>query len=193
MTAPRVRPARPGDAAFAAPLLQEAIGAVGHVLTGTDNDLGSAAVLGEFFGQPGNRVSFVHTLIAQGAAGPLGLAVAYPGAEAAALDGPLRARLRARGLAADFPGEGTPGELYLDTLAVSAAARGQGVGGLLLDACARRARTLGLARMGLLVERDNPAARLYARHGFAPVGTRELAGGEYLHLVRELNGDAVRT
>lgn len=162
MNALRVRPARPDDAAFAAPLLQEAIGAVGHALTGTSDDASSAAVLGAFFRQAGNRVSFAHTLVAEDPVGPLGLAVAYPGTEAPVLDGPLRARLRERGLAADFPVEGSPGELYLDTLAVSAAARGQGVGGVLLEACMKRAQTLGLGRVGLLV------------------------GGQYLHLVREL-------
>jgi ribosomal protein S18 acetylase RimI-like enzyme len=46
--------------------------------------------------------------------------------------------------------------------------RGHGVGGQLLTTLIERARTDGIDRISLSVERDNPAARLYLRHGFVP-------------------------
>ena len=99
-----------------------------------------------FFPLAGNRLSHTHTLIAEGPGGPLGLAVAYPGSEAEALDAPFHERLRALGLPDRIDPEAGPDELYLDTLAVAEGARGQGVGRLLLDAVAARARESGLPR-----------------------------------------------
>lgn len=187
MTAPvHLRPARPFDAAFAVPLVQATIGRIGLALTGTESDTEAARVLLGFFPLAGNRLSHTHTLIAEGPGGPLGLAVAYPGSEAEALDAPFRERLRALGLQDRLDPEATPGELYLDTLAVVPGARGQGVGGLLLDGVAARARDLGLPRVGLLAEAGNRAASLYERHGYREAGERVVAGGRYRHLVLEL-------
>lgn len=188
MTEVTLRPAQAFDAAFAAPLIQETIGKIGMELTGTRTDADAAHVLAEFFPLRGHRLSFTHTLLAERAGRPLGLAVAYPGDLAHALDEPFRVRRVSLGLPPGLESEGQPGELYLDTLAVTVEARGQGVGGLLLEAVTRRAAQLGLARVGLLVEDGNPAARLYARHGFQAVGRREVAGGIYAHLTRELPG-----
>ncbi|WP_216323228.1 GNAT family N-acetyltransferase [Deinococcus aestuarii] len=187
MTAPlQIRPARPFDAAFAVPLMQATIGRIGLALTGAESDTGAARVLLGFFPLRDNRLSHTHTLIAEGPGRPLGLAVAYPGSEAQALDAPFRERLRALGLPDRIDPEATPGELYLDTLAVVEEARGQGVGGRLLGAVAARARELGLSRVGLLAGEANPAARLYERHGYRAAGERVVAGGRYRHLVLEL-------
>ncbi|UBV43398.1 GNAT family N-acetyltransferase [Deinococcus taeanensis] len=181
-----VRPARPFDAAFAVPLIQETIGKIGLALTATSSATEAQRVLLGFFPLRDNRLSHQNVLIAERAGQPLGLAVTYAGADAARLDEPFRERLRALGLPGEVISEGTPGELYVDTLAVLPGARGQGVGTLLLSAAADRAAGLGLTQVGLLVEDGNPAARLYGRLGFRPAGTRRLAGGTYTHLVRAL-------
>lgn len=55
-------------------------------------------------------------------------------------------------------------------IAVRADARGCGVGTLLLRALLAEARERGVVELSLSVERDNPAARLYERAGFRPVG-----------------------
>lgn len=178
-----IRPAQTFDAAFAAPLIQEATGRVGQHLTGTTNDGDAAHVIAEFFVGRGNRLSFTHALIAEGAGRPLGVAVLYPGEFAEALDHPFREHRRLLGLDPAIPTEARAGELYLDTLATVAAARGRGVGAALLGACAERARSLGLP-LTLLVEDGNPAARLYARSGFVPVGRQDLAGHTYTRLAR---------
>ena len=44
--------------------------------------------------------------------------------------------------------------------------RGRGVGGALLDGLMRTARSGGFGTLSLGVEHDNPAVRLYERHGF---------------------------
>ncbi len=62
----------------------------------------------------------------------------------------------------------------LYSIAVSSAARGQGLGERLLDACEEAARLRGCVSLRLEVRDDNePAKRLYERHGFALFDRRE--------------------
>ena len=57
--------------------------------------------------------------------------------------------------------------LNIHDLAVTSECRGQGVGTMLLDAVAQRARELGCCRVTLEVDTDNPGAKkLYERSGF---------------------------
>lgn len=181
---PQVRAAVPADAAFAAPLIQATIGAIGHTLTGEPDDAGAARVIADFFARPGHRLSAEYTLLLAEGDVPLGLAVLYPGDRAAVLDAPFRDRLRALGRPDRIVAEARPGELYLDTLAVAEAARGRGLGSVLLAACAARAAAAGLP-MALLVEEGNPAGRLYHRLGFAGDEEVTVAGHRYLRLRRE--------
>lgn len=181
---PQVRPTVPTDAAFAAPLIQATIGAIGHTLTGEPDDAGAARVIAEFFARPGHRLSFEFALLLEEDGVPLGLAVLYPGDRAAALDAPFKSRLRALGRPDRVAAEARSGELYLDTLAVAEVARGRGLGATLLAACVARAAAAGLP-LALLVEEGNPAERLYRRQGFAGDEVVTVAGHRYLRLRRE--------
>ena len=58
------------------------------------------------------------------------------------------------------------GEAYVQHIAVSAHARGQGVGTKLLDWCEATAKARGARTLSLHVLRGNPAKRLYERFGF---------------------------
>ena len=68
-----------------------------------------------------------------------------------------------------------PGYGFLDertpelSIGVAGSHRGRGIGGRLLDAVIDRARRDRIDRVCLSVETDNPAARLYERHGFVVV------------------------
>ena len=62
-----------------------------------------------------------------------------------------------------------PGECYIEHLAVTARARGQGVGTKLLAWCEATARDRGAAYLSLEVVNGNPAIRLYEREGFVSV------------------------
>ncbi len=58
-------------------------------------------------------------------------------------------------------------------LAIVPESRGGGVGGRLMDAVIATARSSGYKALSLSVERTNPAVRLYERHGFRVISTRD--------------------
>lgn len=58
-------------------------------------------------------------------------------------------------------------------LAVAPGSRGAGIGGRLVEAIIDAAWSSGYEALSLSVERTNPAARLYERHGFRTIETRE--------------------
>ncbi len=60
-------------------------------------------------------------------------------------------------------------------LAVAPECRGQGVGGALIAAAEAEARRWGLSRLALDVIENNPAHRLYERHGFRTTRTHHLS------------------
>lgn len=64
----------------------------------------------------------------------------------------------------------------LETLAVAAAARGQGIGTMLIEACRERLRAEAISHWAVgVVEANEGATRLYERAGFRPF-YRELLG-----------------
>jgi ribosomal protein S18 acetylase RimI-like enzyme len=68
------------------------------------------------------------------------------------------------------------GSMFLNSLAVSEACRGQGVGARLLDWACAQARAQGFDRLSLHVWADNtPAIAFYAARGFVRLGLAEVA------------------
>ncbi|MFI8828773.1 GNAT family N-acetyltransferase [Streptomyces sp. NPDC053431] len=87
--------------------------------------------------------------------------------------GPVRGLPRLA-LLALFERTPAPGELVMDGIAVDAAHRGRGIGGLLLTEIAAVAAEHGCHRVRLDVIDTNPRARaLYERHGFAAHRTEQ--------------------
>jgi ribosomal protein S18 acetylase RimI-like enzyme len=85
---------------------------------------------------------------------------------------------------ADAPGYGFVDDATPEiSIAVLPAHRGRGIGTALLEALQREARSQQIARLSLSVERDNPAAALYERLGFGPLGRQ----GDALTMVNELD------
>ncbi|MDV6374831.1 GNAT family N-acetyltransferase [Deinococcus arenicola] len=181
-----VRPARPDDAAFAVPLIQATIGHIGLALTGAATDAEAQGVMLEFFVRPGNRLSFQNVWIAERSGEALGFLLGYAGVDSEALDEPFREHLRGRNLPGNVVSEGQHGEWYVDTLAVTGAARGHGVGARLLQEAPAQATAQGLDRVGLLVEHGNRAAKLYLRQGFEVEAERVLGGHAYDHMIHRI-------
>lgn len=90
------------------------------------------------------------------------------------LTGALRAGWRSTArMRVDF--SAPPGGPHLVELHVDPTRRGQGIGGTLLDEVGRRCRARGVPHLSLTTTIDNPARRLYERHGFVIEGERRSA------------------
>jgi len=132
------------------------------------------------------QYSYENTVCATNGDGTVvGILVSYDGARLAELRRPFIEEVKSR-FGRDFsdmPEETAAGELYLDSAAVVAGLRGQGIATQLFHAAAERARRLDIDRLGLLVDRDNPdAERLYRRIGFAHVDDVDWGGHTLKHM-----------
>jgi ribosomal protein S18 acetylase RimI-like enzyme len=85
--------------------------------------------------------------------------------------------------------------LYVSRIGTLVAARGLGVGSLMLEAAECEGRERGCSRLALEVAPESAAAvRLYQRHGLKPAGGRiasDPATGrrlEYLHMIKPIRG-----
>lgn len=186
-----IRPARADDAAALAPLILHVLEAMelpflaAHGIETTCSLLATAICAAEYrYGYARGIVKTIDGRIA-------GAAFGYPDEDEAHVDRPFAAALRqhrldpAQRLFTDA--ESYPDEWYLDTIAVTPAYRGRGIGAALLEALPAQALAAGKYRIGLNVDEANPAARrLYLRHGYQPVGSRILSGHCYEHLQKNL-------
>src|SRR5271165_516958 len=84
-----IRQAVASDAVKAVPLIVQAIGHITFVLTGTTDSQEAAFILGDFFGQKDNRISYQNALVMEEEGEVVGVAIFYDGAEARELDAPL--------------------------------------------------------------------------------------------------------
>ncbi len=133
-----------------------------------------------------SQYSYLNTLVALDADGqPCGICVSYDGARLQELRQAFVDAMRVH-FGRDFSridDETAAGELYVDSLAVREDARGKGIATALLHAVMDKAKSLGVAHVGLLVDKDNPRAqRLYARVGFEYVNDTAWGGHPMLHL-----------
>lgn len=117
----------------------------------------------------------------------LGILISYDGAQLHTLRRPFFNGVKewfGRDVSS-IPDETAAGELYYDSLAVRSDHRHQGIATALLRAGMQRARDLGIARVGLLVDTGNPRAEhLYRELGFLQEGENEWGGHPMRHLTK---------
>lgn len=183
-----IRKANPADAATVVPILFQAMQEVAFKLAGTTNEAVVRPIFEHFFREPGNQYSYENTLVYEDEKGIGGIIVGYDGARLEALRAPVFAYIEAQLGHSYQPGDETgPGEYYLDSIAVTPASQGKGIGRRLIVAAEDRAREEGHQRTGLLVSDENPdAQRLYERLGYVVQEVITFSGGKYLHLVKTL-------
>lgn len=170
-----IRPASPTDASLMARLIEIAGAGIPSYLWST------MAEPGETPHQVGTRrasrdqgcFSYTNALMATADGEAVGMMLGYPlnpptAADLAALDDlpPLFRPF----IELEYE---VPGSFYINALAVLLGWRDRGLGSLLLDASATRARKLGCRMLSVQAFSQNPGAvRLYQRHGFTVIDER---------------------
>ncbi|XOI98318.1 GNAT family N-acetyltransferase [Paenibacillus polymyxa] len=185
---PLIRPARIEDADQVIPLLYQAIGDIAYSLAGEADHEKVMQILQAFYVQEDNRISYRHVTVMEQDRLIAGILVAYDGGEADRLDQPILDR-PGRSLDEKYAlvKETRPGEYYLDTLSVSEAYQGQGIGRALMAAFEQQGSDLGHSQVSLIVERDNGRAlMLYERQGYVKDDVIVIAGHEYNHMVKPI-------
>ena len=181
-----LRPAAPGDAGEAAPLIYAAGPALYDRLFGPTR-ADALAFFQSLFVGTGSLFSHENGTVAVRDGRVLGLALAAPAGDRRGWAAPrLLLRRGPRFLLGLLPAAwalrrstvSPPADAYyLGILAVAPEVRGEGIGGLLLADVSRRAREAGCACVCLHAELNNTGARrLYAREGFVVTHERETPG-----------------
>ncbi len=184
-----IRPARKEDAAVIAQCVLMAIPV--EALTGMGHGISEENLVRvlETVAQMDEAIyGWRNVLIAEVGGSSVGAIIAYDGARLHELRRPLEDLLeRYVGPEAhDWDDETSAGEFYIDTLAVNPECRGMNIGSRLIEATCRKAAELGHAKIGLLVDLENPRAeKLYSRLGFVAVGLTPFMQHTYKHMQRE--------
>ena len=130
------------------------------------------------------QYSYRNTLVGEVNGEVAGALVGYDGALLQKLREPIYPLLEQHlGSIPHIEDETEAGEFYLDSLGILPQYRGLGVGSALITAYVDRAFAEGHARVGLIVDYDNPKAeKLYTSLGFSRVGTKMFLGHQMWHL-----------
>lgn len=142
------------------------------------------------FKREGYRYDYRRAYVYEQQGEVIGVLYGYLAEEEPLIDAPLKDVMAELGVPFNpmfIDSEVFPDEWYLDSLAVSPAAQGQGVGSKLLAALPEIVKPTGVAAIGLNVDQQNPAAeKLYRRHGFVAVGTKKIGEHLYNHLQKKI-------
>lgn len=184
-----IRPALQKDAPLAARLLYDALHDIAHQLTGADEKDEALTTLEAFFRAENGRLSYKQALVKELDGKPAGIVVSYAGADAEMLDEPIVSRLRQikHDPSIRLDPETELDEYYIDTLSVSPAYGGRGIGTALVIEVQQLASQKGHRKLALVVSESNDGAyALYRKLGFTTDKWIRINGGTYQHMVKYL-------
>ncbi|KAA0955901.1 GNAT family N-acetyltransferase [Sporosarcina sp. ANT_H38] len=184
-----IRQAQPADAEQAAPLIIDAIGDIAKRMTGEKEWDKVEQELCVLFKREDNRHSHLYTYIAELDEKVAGIMVLYAGADALELDQNLSEWLAKKGTAnSEVDAESLADELYIDTVCIDPAFRGQGIGTTLFEYAEEVAKQKNSAKLSLNVETEKESAiRLYKRLGYEIVSPWTIIGEPFHHMVKIIN------
>lgn len=180
----RIRKAFPADAEAIAPIMLTAMEEIVYYLIGEQDQQKATAFLAHHIAQPENQYSYEHIIVAEEDGNIIAQTCLYPGDALEQLRAPILSYLHLHfNRTPSLGAETQAGEIYIDTISVSAAARGKGIGKILLlyviDLFVHRQKEV----LGLLVDKENTKAqKLYLKMGFKYVDDVHLFGKELEHL-----------
>lgn len=143
-----------------------------------------------WFSKERNRLSYENCFVYIQDGVAVGVIVAYHGSEATSLDAPIVHYLRElhKDESITLEKEAELDEYYIDTLSVSSAYGGKGIGSQLIEAAEIHATEKEHEKIALLVNLENKRAySLYEKLGYKKDKIVMLVGEPYAHLVKTLN------
>lgn len=154
-----------------------------HFIDSTDVNK-ATRFLAHFISQQENQYSYENIWVAEDDNLIMGQICLYDGQSLERLRQPILDELRDKyHRIIDTENETEAGEIYLDTIAVSAHAQGKGIGQMLLQKAIDEFVHRQQKNLGLLVDKENPGAKsLYLRNGFQVVKEKTIFGKEMEHL-----------
>jgi ribosomal protein S18 acetylase RimI-like enzyme len=176
-----IKNASPENAPEIARLIVIAMGSLANKFT--NNPAATIPLFEHFARLKGNQYSYENTLVwEQG--GVRGMISGYNGADLKTLREPFLAHIQSVYDNSVQPEDETQaGEYYIDCLAVFRDNQGKGIGKKLILGLADHAGTKGHQKLGLLVNKNNPAAKkLYTGLGFQVAEEIFFMGDLYDHL-----------
>ncbi|GLC90189.1 GNAT family N-acetyltransferase [Lysinibacillus piscis] len=183
-----IRQAQPQDAFAVVPLIIEAIGAIANRLTGEQTDEAVERELTILFKREDNRHSYLNTFVAIEDEEILGILVYYNGKQAIQMDANLVQWLEAKNAPSIvIDKEAHEDEYYIDTVCVTPASRGKGIGTLLLQYAEQLTQERGGQKLSLNVETEKiNARRLYERIGYVIIEPWSIIDEPFHHMVKQL-------
>ncbi|MDJ1474005.1 GNAT family N-acetyltransferase [Bacillus sp. LS15-K4] len=185
-----IRKAKKTDAKAIAPLLYNALHEIAEKITGSTVETEVLLGLETWFSKERNRLSYENCFVYEQDGIAVGIIVAYNGSEATMLDEPIVHHLRELHKDESFTleKEAELDEYYIDTLSVSSAHGGKGIGSKLIEAAEIHATEKEHEKIALLVNLENKRAySLYEKLGYKKDQIVMLVGEPYAHLVKPLN------
>ncbi len=182
-----IRQAQPQDAHAVVPLIIDAIGDIANRLTGEQSTEAVIRELTVLFHQEDNRHSYLNTFVATENEQILGILVYYHGEQAVHMDANLVKWLEAKNAPSIvIDQEAHEDEAYIDTVCVAPAARGKGIGTLLLQFAEELTKQRGYTKLSLNVETQKEEARcLYERLGFVITEPWSIIDEPFHHMVKQ--------
>ncbi|MBP7506626.1 MAG: GNAT family N-acetyltransferase [Prolixibacteraceae bacterium] len=185
----RIRDAQPEDAELVSLLLVEAMGDLVPSFTSGANSSDQVALFKRFFTKKNNQYSYENTVVYEDNGEILGSANGYKGDLLKSLRTDFIKYLKDKFgfVFPDNSDETGPGEFYIDCLCVFNEFRNQGIGSSLINAMIKRAKSLNIDKIGLLVDISNTnALKLYQNLGFEIVEKKFFINDFYYHMQKEI-------
>lgn len=183
-----VRKGRVEDAPAAAQLIVQAMEETARRLVCTDDMSQVIKAFEYLYSQKNNLYSFENIVVLECEGEVAGIITTYDGGRLKELKKLAFDYFAKFGFDGNMQDETQAGELYIDTLSVSAKHQGKGYGQLLINHILKEAPHAGFSKVGLLVDVENPRAKkLYERLGFQTVGKKMLFEDHFEHMQYEVS------
>lgn len=179
-----IRPAIPEDSPKIAELINMAMLEITYQFIGKEDPQEAHHFIEALVQEKNNQYSYQNIFVIQEGDEILGQISIYDGAHCEQLRETVWAEIEKRyNLSYTSEAETSPGEMYIDTFAISPATRGRGLGKLLLQFAIDHFVKKQHKTLGLLVDADNPnAKKLYERMGFKVIKERNIFGKKMEHM-----------